>query len=97
MAPILSFTGEEVWTQLAGEDSSVFLHVWHELPAQAGEADLLERWARIRAVRAEVQKELETVRAPAASAPRCRPKSSCMPAPKPRPCWRRWATTCASC
>jgi len=62
MAPILSFTGEEVWTQLAGEDSSVFLHVWHEFPAQAGEADLLERWTRIRAVRAEVQKELETVR-----------------------------------
>jgi isoleucyl-tRNA synthetase len=62
MAPILSFTGEEVWTQLAGEDSSVFLHTWHELPAQAGEADLLERWTRIRAIRAEVQKELETVR-----------------------------------
>jgi isoleucyl-tRNA synthetase len=110
MAPILSFTGEEVWTQLAapsptlpraaGEgadampkpiyDDSVFLHTWHELPdpcplpnplplrgtevPQAGEgadagpktineADLLERWARIRAVRADVQKELETVRA----------------------------------
>ncbi|MDZ7595943.1 MAG: isoleucine--tRNA ligase [Thiobacillus sp.] len=62
MAPILSFTGEEVWTQLGGEDSSVFLHTWHELPAQAGEVDLLERWTRIRAVRAEVQKELETVR-----------------------------------
>jgi len=89
MAPILSFTGEEVWTQLAGEDNSVFLHVWHEFPdprphpntlplrgtevPQAGEganaepkpineADLLERWTRIRAVRAEVQKELETVR-----------------------------------
>jgi len=62
MAPILSFTGEEVWTQLAGEDNSVFLHTWHALPAQAGEADLLERWTRIRAVRAEVQKELETVR-----------------------------------
>jgi isoleucyl-tRNA synthetase len=61
MAPILSFTGEEVWTQLAGEDS-VFLHTWHELPAPAGEADLLDRWTRIRAVRAEVQKELETVR-----------------------------------
>ena len=61
MAPILSFTGEEVWTQLAGEDS-VFLHTWHELPSQADEADLLERWTRIRAVRAEVQKELETVR-----------------------------------
>ena len=62
MAPILSFTGEEVWTQLAGEDNSVFLHTWHALPAQAGEADLLECWTHIRAVRAEVQKELETVR-----------------------------------
>ena len=29
MAPILSFTGEEVWTQLAGDDS-VFLHTWHD-------------------------------------------------------------------
>ncbi|KVW95652.1 isoleucine--tRNA ligase [Thiobacillus denitrificans] len=62
MAPILSFTGEEVWVQLAGEDSSVFLHTWHELPAQADEAALLDRWTRIRAVRAEVQKELEAVR-----------------------------------
>jgi len=82
MAPILSFTGEEVWAQLAppsptlpraaGEganagpepinDDSVFLHTWHDLPAQPDEADLLERWTRIRAVRAEVQKELETVR-----------------------------------
>ena len=62
MAPILSFTSEEVWAQLAGENDSVFLHTWHDLPAQADEADLLERWARIRAVRAEVQKELETVR-----------------------------------
>jgi isoleucyl-tRNA synthetase len=138
MAPILSFTGEEVWAQLvplpnppplAGEganagskpiyDDSVFLHTWHELPdpcplvkplanrlsPQAGksmvipnpagtpshstkpasgqvagylppagegsntgpkpidEADLLDRWSRIRGVRAEVQKELETLRA----------------------------------
>jgi isoleucyl-tRNA synthetase len=63
MAPILSFTGEEVWGELSGgADDSVFLHTWHDLPAQAGEADLLDRWARIRAVRANVQKELETVR-----------------------------------
>ncbi|MDP3584881.1 MAG: isoleucine--tRNA ligase [Thiobacillus sp.] len=61
MAPILSFTAEEVWAQLAGDDS-VFLHTWHNLPVPVGEADLLERWTRIRAVRAEVQKELETVR-----------------------------------
>jgi len=80
MAPILSFTGEEVWTQLplpnpplqAGEganakpkpiNDSVFLHTWHALPAQPNEADLIDRWTRIRAVRAEVQKDLETVRA----------------------------------
>ncbi|MDT3705239.1 MAG: isoleucine--tRNA ligase [Thiobacillus sp.] len=63
MAPVLSFTGEEVWEQLTREDDSVFLHTWHDLPEQAGEADLLERWTRIRAVRADVQKELETVRA----------------------------------
>jgi isoleucyl-tRNA synthetase len=62
MAPILSFTGEEVWTQLAGGDNSVFLHTWHELPEQADEAELLERWTRIRTVRTDVQKELETVR-----------------------------------
>ncbi len=82
MAPILSFTGEEVWTQLpplptppplAGEganarpnpineNDSVFLHTWHELPVQADETTLLDRWTRIRVVRAEVQKELETVR-----------------------------------
>jgi len=62
MAPILSFTGEEVWEQLAGENSSVFLHTWHVLPEQADQADLLDRWTRIRAIRAEVQKELEVVR-----------------------------------
>src|SRR5574340_1223541 len=56
MAPVLSFTGEEVWEQLTREDDSVFLHTWHDLPEQAGEADLLERWTRIRAVRADVQK-----------------------------------------
>ncbi|MBT9591173.1 MAG: class I tRNA ligase family protein, partial [Thiobacillus sp.] len=62
MAPILSFTGEEVWAELDG-DESVFLHTWHDLPAQADEAMLLDRWTRIRAVRADVQKELETFRA----------------------------------
>jgi isoleucyl-tRNA synthetase len=62
MAPILTFTGEEVWAQLVGENDSIFLHTCHDLPLQADEADLLDRWSRIRALRAEVQKELETVR-----------------------------------
>ncbi|MHB1091285.1 isoleucine--tRNA ligase [Thiobacillus sp.] len=65
MAPILSFTSEEVWTELAGEDNSVFLHTWHELPAcdEQAEHALLDRWHHIRAVRSEVQKKLETLRA----------------------------------
>ncbi|MDP3216567.1 MAG: class I tRNA ligase family protein, partial [Deltaproteobacteria bacterium] len=62
MAPVLSFTGEEVWTQLAGDDS-VFLHSWHTLPEQTDPVDLLDRWTHIRAIRADVQKDLETVRA----------------------------------
>jgi isoleucyl-tRNA synthetase len=62
MAPILSFTGEEVWGELAGDaDDSVFLHTWHDLPA--ADTAIIERWTRIRAVRALVSKELETVRA----------------------------------
>jgi isoleucyl-tRNA synthetase len=81
MAPILSFTGEEVAAQLNGEDDSVFLHTWHTLPepcplspplpeGEGGEepkpideAALLDNWTRIRALRAEVQKELEALRA----------------------------------
>ncbi len=62
LAPILSFTGEEVWVQLAGEDDSVFFHTWHDLPGQTDEARLLQNWMGIRALRAEVQKELEAVR-----------------------------------
>ncbi len=41
---------------------SVFFHVWPELPALTDEAALISRWTRIRAIRAEVQKELEAVR-----------------------------------
>jgi isoleucyl-tRNA synthetase len=64
MAPILSFTAEEIW-QLLGKDAddSVMLHLFHALPAQDGEEGLLARWTAIRAIRADVQKEIEAVRA----------------------------------
>ena len=39
------------------------LHTWHELPQQAGEAELLDKWLDIRNVRAEVSKALEDLRA----------------------------------
>ncbi|MFN3986869.1 MAG: isoleucine--tRNA ligase [Rhodocyclaceae bacterium] len=63
MAPILSFTAEEIWALVGnGADDSVMLHTWHELPAQADEEALLARWALIREARAETQKVLEAVR-----------------------------------
>ena len=64
MAPILSFTAEEIWQLLVKDaDDSVMLHTFHALPAQDGEEALLERWTAIRAIRADVQKEIEAVRA----------------------------------
>jgi isoleucyl-tRNA synthetase len=61
MAPILSFTAEEIWTTLKQGDS-VMLSTWHALPEQSGEPALLARWQAIRAVRAEVSRVLEDVR-----------------------------------
>ncbi len=63
MAPILSFTGEEVHAVLGKNDKdSVFFHAWHDLPEQAGEAELVTRWQSIRDYRALVLKELENAR-----------------------------------
>ncbi|MBI4985638.1 MAG: class I tRNA ligase family protein, partial [Rhodocyclales bacterium] len=62
MAPILSFTAEEIW-QLAGKGESVMLATWHALPPQADAAALIERWTRIREVKAEASKVLEELRA----------------------------------
>jgi isoleucyl-tRNA synthetase len=64
MAPILSFTAEEIWL-LLGKDAedSVMLHTFHTLPTQEGEDALLDKWTAIRAIRADVQKEIEAVRA----------------------------------
>ncbi len=70
LAPILSFTAEEIWQQLPGERSdSVFLSTWYELPpAFYPEGEILCRmgvdfWARIIEVREVVSKELERLRA----------------------------------
>src|SRR5258708_26495283 len=68
MAPILSFTAEEAWAvtrpPVQGEPpDSVFLHTWNEvLPRQDGEKELLERWGRLREIRAQVARELEALR-----------------------------------
>jgi isoleucyl-tRNA synthetase len=62
MAPILSFTAEEAWRTLTGGNDSVFVSTWHALPDCTDEMHLVDKWDRIRAVRAEVLKELEAAR-----------------------------------
>jgi isoleucyl-tRNA synthetase len=40
----------------------VFTHTWDEFPAAGYSQELLDRWGKIRSVRAEVQKQLEEAR-----------------------------------
>jgi len=62
MAPILSFTAEEAWADVSGQqDDSVLLHQWHQFPAT--QDALLGKWEQIREFRARVTKQLEEVRA----------------------------------
>ncbi|MFC4158007.1 isoleucine--tRNA ligase [Chitinimonas lacunae] len=63
MAPVLSFTADEVWSTLLGcDDDHPLLHTWHELP-QAADAEQLEAdWQVLRELVAQAKKELERVR-----------------------------------
>ena len=63
LAPILSFTAEEVWVVLRGKsDDSVFLHTSNELPTINDREQLVQRWTRMRELRASVTKQLEELR-----------------------------------
>jgi isoleucyl-tRNA synthetase len=67
LAPIMSFTAEEVWRHAPGDrGASVFLDGWYELPGvyPAKEAERhMDLWGQIRAVREDVGRELEKLRA----------------------------------
>ena len=64
MAPILSFTAEELWQAFTGgKDDSVFFHTWHALPEVADATALIARWTRLRELRNPVRKEIEALRA----------------------------------
>ena len=63
MAPVLSFTAEEAWRTIYPQDVTVFVHTWRsDLAAAHIAASFADKWARIRACRAEVLKELESAR-----------------------------------
>ncbi|MDF2446175.1 MAG: Isoleucyl-tRNA synthetase [Moraxellaceae bacterium] len=68
MAPILSFTADEIWAVLPGQRSeSVQLETWYtglaELPQNAGEPTLTRAyWDEVMAVKSAVNKEIEEAR-----------------------------------
>jgi len=63
MAPFLSFTAEEAFKVFVGNrDATIFTEVYHELPPISGHEALLAKWSRIRALRADVLKNIEVMR-----------------------------------
>src|SRR5271168_4931831 len=63
IAPILSFTAEEAWGYLPDvPNESVFMNVWHHFPAGA-ERDSTIDWPALIALKADVGRELERLRA----------------------------------
>jgi isoleucyl-tRNA synthetase len=63
LAPILSFTAEEIWQALPalpGRPESVFLSQWHVLPAVAAASGV--DWDAVIALKADVSRELEALR-----------------------------------
>ena len=63
MAPVLSFTAEEIWQNMPGErGESVFLESWYQFPdLNLGEMDL-GYWSELMEVRDAVNRELEQLR-----------------------------------
>jgi isoleucyl-tRNA synthetase len=92
MAPFLSFTAEEAW-KVFGTSESIFLETYAQLPA-ADEA-LLAKWARIREVRDQVNKDIEALRADGkvGSSLQANVDSDWAPATPTARCWPAWAMT----
>ncbi|PLC53542.1 isoleucine--tRNA ligase [Pollutimonas nitritireducens] len=64
LAPIVSFTAEEAWKDLHGNQdvASIFTELFHALPEQVDAKLLRERWDRLRDIRADVMRKIEEVR-----------------------------------
>ena len=65
IAPMLSFTAEEIWENLPGErEASVFLTEWYQLPASEASDGMGDAfWSSCLAVRQDVNKAMEAERA----------------------------------
>jgi len=64
MAPILSFTANEIWQTLELEaDKTVFEDVWYELPQHGLSSERISVWEAVIATRGQAAKEIEILRA----------------------------------
>jgi isoleucyl-tRNA synthetase len=62
LAPILSFTAEEVWEFMPGErNESVLLNTWHQFPAGVERGSEID-WPAFIALKADVARQLERLR-----------------------------------
>ncbi|HHY92199.1 MAG TPA: class I tRNA ligase family protein, partial [Firmicutes bacterium] len=64
MAPVLTFTAEEIWTYVPGEDKeeSVQLTAWPEVKQEYLDRELEARWNQLLEIRDDVAKALEKAR-----------------------------------
>jgi len=63
IAPVLSFTADEVWSYMPGtRESSIHLAAFPDMHPEWKDDSLVERWDRIMKVRGEVSKALEQAR-----------------------------------
>ncbi|HHJ80414.1 MAG TPA: isoleucine--tRNA ligase, partial [Candidatus Tenderia electrophaga] len=63
LAPILSFTSDEIWKNIPGQRSeSVFLSRWYELPPMGDDEFGADFWQQVLQVRQAVKKQLEALR-----------------------------------
>jgi isoleucyl-tRNA synthetase len=62
MAPILSFTAQEVWELLESGEATVFEQTWLDIRLPRDAEALRGRWTQLRALRGDVTKRLEELR-----------------------------------
>ncbi len=62
LAPVLCFTAEEAWTARFGEQDSVHLQLFPDLPAEWRDDALAARWDTIRTIRRRITVPIEEAR-----------------------------------
>jgi isoleucyl-tRNA synthetase len=65
LAPVLSFTAEEVWAAMPGyEDKELSVHLarFPEQNPERVDSELIERWSKLLSIKAEISKAIEAAR-----------------------------------